>query len=83
MATENVKTTVNDNKTDVDIQVNTAKFVNVEKDTKKYRKKKHYTPEAIRFYRLLDAIWASASAAGFRITSRIEATDIKSGKEFK
>ena len=46
-------------------------------------KKPHFPPENVRFHRMLDAIWAVAAASGFRITSRIEAVDIKSGKEFK
>ena len=46
-------------------------------------KKPHFPPENVRFHRMLDAIWAIAAASGFRINSRIEAVDIKSGKEFK
>lgn len=46
-------------------------------------KKLHFPPENVRFHRMLDAIWAIAAASGFRINSRIEAVDIKSGKEFK
>lgn len=46
-------------------------------------KKSHFPPESVRFHRMLDAIWAIAAASGFRINSRIEAVDIKSGKEFK
>ena len=46
-------------------------------------KKHHFPPENVRFHRMLDAIWAIAAASGFRINSRIEAVDIKSGKEFK
>lgn len=46
-------------------------------------KKPHFPPENVRFHRMLDAIWAVAATSGFRINSRIEAVDIKSGKEFK
>lgn len=56
-------------------------------DTKTHKydksKKPHYPPENVRFHRMLSAIWAMADACGFRVTSRIEAVDIKSGKEFK
>lgn len=56
-----------------------------ETNERKYNKSKkpHFPPENVRFHRMLDAIWAIAAASGFRINSRIEAVDIKSGKEFK
>lgn len=56
-----------------------------EANERKYNKAKkpHFPPENVRFHRMLDAIWAIAAASGFRINSRIEAVDIKSGKEFK
>lgn len=61
-----------------------AKFQNKPIDpTCNKAKKPHFPPENVRFHRMLDAIWAVAAASGFRITSRIEAVDIKSGKEFK
>ena len=57
----------------------------IEANEHKYSKAKkpHFPPENVRFHRMLDAIWAIAAASGFRINSRIEAVDIKSGKEFK
>ena len=57
----------------------------IETNERKYNKTKkpHFPPENVRFHRMLDAIWAVAAASGFRINSRIEAVDIKSGKEFK
>ena len=57
----------------------------IETNERKYNKAKkpHFPPENVRFHRMLDAIWAIAAASGFRINSRIEAVDIKSGKEFK
>lgn len=66
--------TINDNE-------NKATETNEHKYNK--AKKPHFPPENVRFHRMLDAIWAIAAASGFRINSRIEAVDIKSGKEFK
>ena len=62
----------------VEDKKNTSELpVNIKDDGKKH------SPTVTRFYKFLSVVWTVAELAGFKVTSRIECVDIKTGRVFK